>query len=159
MLAIGLILNILGIGVVCWLVFELTVYALPFLIAFYIATVALHSGAGLFGTLFTGIAAGAVAITIGQLAFAARPLIVRTLIGAAFVGPAALASYDLIFAASQIGVPSLLWREVFAWTGAICAGATAWSRLAIYAGSRSFGRGGEVRSEPQPLLAAEMREE
>ncbi|WFU14372.1 hypothetical protein [Bradyrhizobium sp. CB3481] len=154
MLAIGLILNVLGIGIFCWLVFELTVYALPFLIGF--STAALHSGAGIFGTLLTGIAAGVTAITIGQLAFAARPLILRTLIGAAFVGPAALASYDLILAASQIGVPSLLWREVFAWIGAICVGATAWSRLAIYAGPRSFGAGSAVRSEPQPVLAAEM---
>lgn len=87
MLAIGLILNILGIGVFCWLVFELTVYALPFLIGFSIARAALYSGAGIIGTLLTGIAAGALTITIGQLAFAARPLILSKLIGAAFVGP------------------------------------------------------------------------
>ncbi|KRR06430.1 hypothetical protein CQ12_16500 [Bradyrhizobium jicamae] len=147
MLAIGLILNILGIGVFCWLIFELTVYALPFLVGFSIARAALQSGAGIIGTLLTGIAAGAAAITIGQLAFAARPLILRKLIGAAFVAPAALASYDLILAVSQIGVPSLLWREVFAWIGAICVGATVWSRLALYAGLRSFDWGSAVRSE------------
>jgi hypothetical protein len=30
MLGIGLILNALGIGLFCWLIFELVVYALPF---------------------------------------------------------------------------------------------------------------------------------
>ena len=30
MLVIGLILNVFGIGLFCWLIFTLTVYALPF---------------------------------------------------------------------------------------------------------------------------------
>jgi hypothetical protein len=83
MLAIGLILNTLGIGLFCWLIFELAVYALPFLIGLSVGMVALHRGAGALGTPLAGIAAAALTITIGQLAFAAaRPLILRAVIGA-----------------------------------------------------------------------------
>ena len=44
MLALGLLLNIAGIGVFCWLVFTLAVYALPFLVAINAGTWAFHNG-------------------------------------------------------------------------------------------------------------------
>ena len=40
MLALGLLLNIAGIGLFCWLIFTLAVYALPF----FVATQRLHDG-------------------------------------------------------------------------------------------------------------------
>ena len=42
-------------------------------------------------------------------------------------------------AMSQIGVPSLAWREVFACLGAVSVGVTAWMRLTLFA-------------EPRPLI-------
>jgi hypothetical protein len=50
MLAFGLLPNIAGIGVFCWLISTLAVYALPFFVAINAGTWALHSGAGLLGT-------------------------------------------------------------------------------------------------------------
>jgi len=44
-----------------------------------------------------------------------------------------MAGYHTVLGLSQIGVPSLLWREVFAWIGAIMIGRTAWARMTILA--------------------------
>ena len=50
MLALGLLLNTVGIGLFCWLIFTLAVYALPFFVAINAGIWAFHSGAGVLGT-------------------------------------------------------------------------------------------------------------
>ena len=130
MLAIGLVLNTLGIGLFCWAIFTLAVYALPFFVALSIGMIAFQSGAGLIGTLLLATAGGALALVLGQIAVAiTRSLALRIAIAAAFAAPAAVAGYHVVFAVSDIGVPSLAWREVFACLGAVCIGLTSWTRL------------------------------
>ena len=158
-LALGLLLNTVGIGFFCWLVFTLAVYALPFFVAVSIGMMAFHSDAGIFGAPLVGIAAGAVTLAIGQTAFAvARSLIFRALIAAAFAIPAAVAGYHVVLVMSQIGVPSLAWREAFACLGAVFIGSTAWTRLTVFAEPRPLGTGGVVKNTPQPVLTAAARE-
>ena len=70
MLALGLLLNFAGIGLFCWLIFTLAVYALPFFVGLYVfmwhcTAVPASSGAPL-----AGIAAGGMTLAIGQMAFA-----------------------------------------------------------------------------------------
>ena len=90
MLALGIVLNTLGIGLFCWLIFTLAVYALPLLVAVSAGIMAFHGGAGAFGAPLVGIAAGAVTLAIGQAAFAIAPSrLLRAGIGAAFALPAA----------------------------------------------------------------------
>ena len=48
------------------------------------------------------------------------------------------AGYHVVFAVSNIGVPSLAWREVFASLGAVCVGGTAMTRLVVLAKTRPF---------------------
>ena len=69
MLALGLLLNFAGIGLFCWLIFTLAVYALPFFVGLYVFMLALHSGAGVLGAPLVGIAAGGMTLAIGQIAF------------------------------------------------------------------------------------------
>ena len=89
MLALGLLLNFAGIGLFCWLIFTLTVYALPFFVGLYVFMMALHGGAGIFGAPFVGIAAGTMTLAIGQTAFAmTRYVITRAIIAALFAVPA-----------------------------------------------------------------------
>ena len=45
---------------------------------------------------------------------------------------------------SQIGVPSLVWREVFACIGAVFIGGTAWTRLTVFAEPHPFDPGRAV---------------
>jgi hypothetical protein len=153
MLVIGLILSMFGIGLFCWLIFTLAVYALPFFIGLTAGMAAFHSGAGVLGALLVGIVTGAVTLAIGQIAFAVvRPPVLRAVIAAAFAIPAAIAGYHAVLGLSQIGVPSLLWREVFAWIGALFIGGTAWARMTVFAEPLPLRPGGASQNDPQPLL-------
>ena len=66
MLALGLLLNIAGIGLFCWLIFTLAVYALPFFVAINAGIWAFHSGAGVLGTPLVAVAAGGMTLAIGS---------------------------------------------------------------------------------------------
>jgi hypothetical protein len=159
MLALGLVLNTVGIGLFCWLIVTLAVYALPFFVAVNAGMIAYHSGAGILGAPLVGIAAGAVTLAIGQTAFAmTRPLILRAVIAAAFAIPAAVAGYHVVFVISQIGMPSLAWREIFACLGALAIGGTAWTRLAVFAEPRPLQTSGVVQSAPHAVLSAATRD-
>ena len=159
MLALGLVLNTVGIGLFCWLIFALAVYALPFFVAVSVGIMAFHGGAGVVGALLIGIAAGALTLAIGQTAFAiGRSPILRATIAAVFAVPAAIAGYHVVLAMSQIGVPSLAWREVFACLGAVFIGGTAWTRLAVFAEPRPLESGRVVRSTPPTVLTTATRD-
>jgi len=159
MLVIGLILSMFGIGLFCWLIFTLAVYALPFFVGLTAGMAAFHGGAGVIGALLVGVVAGALTLGVGQIAFAVvRPLPLRAAIAAAFAIPAAIAGYHAVLGLSQIGVPSLIWREVFAWIGAIFIGGTAWARMTVFAEPLPLRPGGASQNEPQPALTTATRE-
>ena len=85
MLALGLLLNFAGIGLFCWLIFTLAVYALPFFVGLYVFMLALHGGAGILGAPLAGIAAGGMTLAIGQMAFAmTRSAIIRAIVAVLF---------------------------------------------------------------------------
>ncbi|WP_439396771.1 hypothetical protein ACRQ5Q_07525 [Bradyrhizobium sp. PMVTL-01] len=139
MLALGLAINTLGIGLFCWAIFALAVYALSFFVALSIGMTTFRSGAGLIGAVLIATAGGALTLVLGQVAVAiTRSLALRIAIATAFAIPAAVAGYHVWFALSQIGVPSLVWREVFACLGAVCIGVTSWTRLIVPAETRPF---------------------
>lgn len=159
MLALGLVLNTLGIGLFCWLIFALAVYALPFFVALSIGMSAFRDGAGIFGALLIGIASGALTLPAGQVAVAvSRSLTLRVAIATVFALPAAIAGYHGVFALSQIGVPSLAWREAFACVGAVCIAGTAWARLTLSARTRPSESAGVVENTPRPVLTAATHE-
>ena len=70
MLALGLLLNTVGIGLFCWLIFTLAVHTLPFFVAINAGILAFHSGAGVLGALIVAVAAGGMSLAIAQIAFA-----------------------------------------------------------------------------------------
>ncbi|MBR1160600.1 hypothetical protein [Bradyrhizobium elkanii] len=159
MLAIGLVLNTLGIGLFCWAIFALAVYALPFFVALSIGMIAFQSGAGIVGALVIATAGGALTLVLGQVAVAAtRSLALRIATATAFAVPAAVAGYHVVFAVSQIGMPSLAWREIFACLGAVFVGGTAWTRLTVFAEPRPFELAGVVENPSPPVLPAATRE-
>ncbi len=147
MLALGLVLNTVGIGLFCWLILTLAVYALPFFVAVSAGMAALQSGAGILGAPLVGIVAGGMTLAIGQTAFAiARFPILRAAIAAAFAFPAAIAGYQVVFAMSQLGCPR--WHGVRSSRASARSfiGGTAWTRLAILAEPRPLGRAGSCQA-------------
>ena len=159
MLVIGLILSIFGIGLFCWLIFALAVYALPFFVGLTAGMAAFHDGAGVLGALLIGVVVGALTLGIGQITFAlVKPIPLRAAIAAAFAIPAAIAGYHAVIGLSQIGVPSLFWRETFAWIGAIVIGCTAWARMTVLAEPLPLRPGAASADESQPVFTAATRE-
>jgi hypothetical protein len=159
MLALGLVLNTLGIGLFCWAIFALAVYALPFFVALSIGMLAFHGSAGVVGALVLGLASGALTLAVGQVAVAvSRARTLRIAIAAAFAVPAAVAGYYVMFALSEIGVPSLAWREAFACLGAVCIGGTAWTRLTVCAEARPLESARVAENMSRPVLTAATHE-
>jgi hypothetical protein len=155
MLALGLLLNIAGIGVFCWLIFTLAVYALPFFVAINAGILAFHSGAGVFGTPLVAVAAGGVTLAIAQIVFAVtRSLMLRAVIAGLFALPAAFAGYYVTLAMAQIGVPSFAWQQIFACLGAVVIGGTAWMRLTILTKSGAVEPGRAVSGTSHPAFTA-----
>src|SRR6266404_2058783 len=131
MAIIGLVF---GLGAVCWLLFSLAVYALPFCIGMTMAFAALHNGAGIAGAFAVGALAGGVALALGRIAFATvRSPLLRTWIGLLYAVPAAIAGYQLSLGLAKIGMTDGGWREAFALIGAVLIGITAFSRMALFA--------------------------
>jgi hypothetical protein len=83
MLALGLLLNTVGIGVFCWLIFTLAVHALPFFVAVNAGIWAFHGDAGVLGTPLVAVAAGGMSLAIAQIAFAMRAIVAA---GVCFAG-------------------------------------------------------------------------
>ena len=62
MIVIGLFVSASGVGFLCWLIFTLAVYALPFFAGIMVGLAVYHSGAGVVGAPVVGFAAGAVTL-------------------------------------------------------------------------------------------------
>ena len=151
MIIIGILLNIAGLGVFCWALFTLAVYALPFFVGTTAGLYSYRIGIAPIGAIAVGFVAGAFGLLAGQhIFFAARSPIIRLVIALLFAAPAAWAGYQVTLSLAHIGISSEWWREVFALVGAVGIGCTAWARVAILTPpvlSEGVGAG----SAPSPL--------
>lgn len=141
MLTLAIPLSIVGLGVFCWLLYSLAIYALPFFIGLSIAFYAYDSGAGGPGATMLGVVTGGIVLALAQMAMA---LVVsswlRILLGLTFAIPAAVAGYYATFALAGLTFPTDVWRQTFAFVGAAAIGMTAWQRLAPMPASRDSHR-------------------
>jgi hypothetical protein len=128
---IGIILSIAAIGVFCWLLFTLAVFALPFFAGVTAGTWAFHTGAGWIGAIFVGMVAAGLTLGIGQiLLMTVRPVWARLLIAMVFVAPAVIAGYHATHGIVKHTMPSETWQFIFSVIGALAVGATAFTRVA-----------------------------
>ncbi len=128
---IGIILSIAAIGVFCWLLFTLAVFALPFFAGVSAGTWAFHTGAGWLGSIFVGMIAAGLTLGIGQiLLMTVRPVWARLLIALVFVAPAVIAGYHATHGIVKHTMPSETWQFIFSAIGALAVGATAFMRVA-----------------------------
>lgn len=132
MLVVGMALSIVGLGFFCWLLFALTIYALPTFAGLTAGLAAFHSGAGVIGASIVASLAGGATLALGRLAFAStRTPLICAVIGLVYGVPAAIAGYQVSFALAGIGMPSGGWQTAFGVVGAVISGCTAFSRLAL----------------------------
>ncbi len=121
-------------ALIAWLVFNLSVYALPFFVGISAASLAHGTGAGLLGSAIVGLIAGAVTFTVGQAAFGgARSALARAGVAAIFAIPAAVAGYYSTLGIVGLCVPGTGWRQAFSVVGGFVIGSVAFRRLAAFA--------------------------
>jgi hypothetical protein len=129
---IGVLLNVIGLGALCWALFALAIHALPFFAGMTVGIYSYQAGASPLGAIIVGFVAGGFALVLGQYAFSvARSPTVRLLIRLLFAVPAARAGYDVTLALAHFGIPQEWWQESVATLGAIAVGCTAWARVSI----------------------------
>lgn len=134
MIFIGIVLSIAAIGVYCWLLFTLAVFALPFFAGVTAGIWAHDTGAGWLGAIVVGAVAAALTFGIGQfLLLFVRPPWARIAIALAFVAPAAIAGYHATHGIVKHTMPSEGWQVTFSTIGAVAIGATALIRLVAMA--------------------------
>lgn len=151
MIIIGILLCIAGLGALCWLLFNLAVFALPLFAAVSTGLFALRSGAGPIAAIAVGFTAGVLTFALGQAVFTFVPSpLIRGLVALLFAGPAAFAGFHATHGLAALAVPSDEWRQVLAYVGGAVVGLTTLARLSLT--SVPPGRGSESRAA---LLPAE----
>jgi len=130
MIIVSILLSITAIGFLCWLLFTLAVFALPFFAGISAATWAYSTGAGWLGAGLVGLIAAGVTFGLGQLLLATvRPTWARLLIAATFVAPAVIAGFHATHGIVKHTMPSETWQIVFSVIGAAAVGIAAFARI------------------------------
>ena len=131
MIVLGILVSIAAIGTMCWLLFNLAVFALPFFIGLTVGTWAYGTGAGWLGAILVGLVAAGLTLAVGQgLLMLIRPIWARLLIALAFVAPAGIAGFYATLGVVKHMMPSETWQLIFSVIGAAAVGVTAFLRVA-----------------------------
>lgn len=138
MIVIGILASFAAIAAMCWLLFNLAVFALPFLIGLHTGIWAYGTGAGWLGAIFVGGFAAGLTLAIGQaLVMLVRPIWARFVIALIFVVPAALAGFYATLGIAKAMMPSETWQMILAVIGAVAVGVSAFLRIAGMAADSS----------------------
>lgn len=131
-----------AIGFMCWLLFNLAVFAVPFFIGVNAGIWAYGTGAGWLGAVLVGLLAAGLTLAAAQgLLILVRPLWARLLIALAFVAPAVVAGFYATLGIVKHMMPSETWQLIFSVIGAIAVGVTSFLRLAAMSFAESAGTG------------------
>ena len=145
MIILGLVLSVGLLAFLCWILFQLAVFALPFFAGLTVGLSVIHGGGGPLAAIMLGLVAGVLTLVAGQLVFTLVPsALVRIAVTAVFVAPAVVAGYHAAHGLMAIGTSSEAWRVAVGVVGAVVVGATALTRLILRV----------PPSGPSPLAAA-----
>jgi len=132
MLIIGIVLSFVGLVYVCWLLFSLAVYALPFFVGVTAGLAAYHSGSGPIAAIIVGAIVGSVTLVIGQIAFTSlQSPVMRAALAVFFAVPAAVAGYHAAGGLAHLVIAAEGWRDAVAISGAAVVAATAFMRMQL----------------------------
>ncbi|ODT97864.1 MAG: hypothetical protein ABS83_05540 [Rhodospirillales bacterium SCN 65-16] len=130
---LAILLGVFGLGFLCWLLFTLAIYALPFLAGLTAGLAAFDTGSGVVGALVVGFLVGGATLALGQIGFVStRTPMIRAIIGLLYAVPATVTGYQVSFALAGIGMSTGGWQTAFAVVGAILSGVTAFSRMTLF---------------------------
>lgn len=131
MIIVGILASLAAIGLLCWLLFTLAVFALPAFVGVTAGAWAHGAGAGIPGAVLVGAVAAALTLTTGHLLITfVRPMWLKLIVAIAFVAPAAVAGFHATHGIVKHLMPSEGWQISFSIIGAIAVGITAFIRVA-----------------------------
>ncbi|MBN9885682.1 hypothetical protein [Salipiger abyssi] len=140
MFVLGILASIAAIAAMCWLLFNLAVFALPLFVGLHTGICAYDTGAGWPGAILVGGFAAGLTLAIGQaLIILVRPLWARFAITLIFVVPAMVAGFHATLGIARTMMPSETWQMIFAVIGAGAVGVSAFLRIAGMAADSSDG--------------------
>ncbi|MBJ7406956.1 MULTISPECIES: hypothetical protein [Hyphomicrobiales] len=131
MIILAILASLTAIGLLCWLLFTLAVFALPAFVGVTAGAWAHDSGAGIAGAIVVGAIAAAMTLAVGHLLIAfVRPMWLKLVVAIAFVAPAAIAGFHATHGIVKHLMPSEAWQIAFSIIGAVAVGITAFVRVA-----------------------------
>lgn len=142
MIILGILLCIAGIGILCWLLFTLAIFALPLFAGVTAGTWSLNTGAGWLGAILVGVLAAGLTLGVGRILLGViRSMWAKIAIALVFVAPAIVAGYHATHGIAKLMMPSETWQIVFSVIGAVAVGVTAFLRIAAMAAGDQSDRG------------------
>lgn len=142
MIILAILASLAAIGMLCWLLFTLAVFALPALAGITAGVWAHQTGAGILGAIAIGLIAAGGTLIIGQLLLAVRrPMWLKILVALAFVAPAAIAGFHATHGIVMHTMPSETWQIVFSVIGGVAVGITAFVKMTAMASPGPSGQG------------------
>lgn len=131
MIILAILASLAAIGLLCWLLFTLAVFALPAFVGVTAGAWAHGTGAGIPGAILVGAVAAALTLGAGHLLITfVRPMWLKLIVAIAFVAPAAIAGFHATHGIVKHLMPSEGWQITFSVIGAIAVGITAFIRIA-----------------------------
>lgn len=131
MIILAILASLAAIGMLCWLLFTLAVFALPAFVGATVGAWAHGTGAGVPGAILIGLVAAAATLAVGQLVIMfVRPVWLKLIVAVAFVAPAAIAGFHATHGIVKHLMPSDGWQITFSVIGAVAVGITAFVRVA-----------------------------
>ena len=122
--------TIFGLGALCWVIFNLAVYALPFAIGLTTGFYLYETGQGVFLSVFLGLFVGGFFAALGEFVFERiRSGPVKLAVGLLYAGPAGIAGFHAAKGLADFGGSGGLTITIISWIGALVVGGTAWARI------------------------------
>ncbi|MDE2578591.1 MAG: hypothetical protein KGL46_07310 [Hyphomicrobiales bacterium] len=134
MIITGVILCVLGIALLCWLLFALAVQALPLFVGTIAATLVFQGGADTVLAIAIGLVAAALAVGIARFLYiTTRSSLARAAVALLVTAPAVFAGYHATLGVARITVSSEPGRQTLALVGSFVIGCVALLRLNVAA--------------------------
>ena len=119
-----------GLGALCWILFNLAVYALPFAIGLTSGMYLFETGQGVFLSIIAGLFIGGFVAALGEFAFdRIRWAPLKLAIGLIYAVPAGIAGFHAAKGFAEFGSAGSVTITILSWFGALVVGGTAWARV------------------------------
>ncbi|WP_424986406.1 hypothetical protein [Microbulbifer sp. S227A] len=136
---VSTLFTLFGLGALCWILFNLAVYALPFAIGLTSGMYLYETGQGVFLSIIAGLFIGGFIAALGEFAFDhIRSVPLKLGIGLIYAVPAGIAGFHAAKGFAEFGSAGSVTITILSLLGAVAAGGTAWARVSGWPETNRF---------------------